>query len=544
MMGPAPDAGLVPKVRSRDQRAVAVRPNAGPRVHVRNRTRMLVSPFANNAMSKSESMFAYPRNDLVAGAVVFLVALPLCLGIAIACGVPPISGLIAGIAGGLIVPFFSRSALSVTGPAAGLTSVVLAEVAHLGSLEIFLSAVIAAGFIQMALGVLRTGRFTALVPSAVIKGMLAAIGITIVIKQIPVAFGVTGGLAAIATSLSLGALLIAAISLAILFGWSRTPFAKYSMISPALIVVLVATGLAMAFANVPSLALDASHLVSVPLGTFSELASALPRPELNALFTPEVWVVGLTIAVVASIETLLSLQAIDRLDPLKRKSPPDRELLAQGLANAASGFMGGLPVTAVIVRSGVNLAAGGRQRLSALFHGVLLVVAVLFAGSLINRIPLAALAAVLIQVGLKLCSPALVRTQYKLGLHQFLPFAITIAAILATGLLEGVIIGIVVGVFFVLRRNSTGAIQRSVESDGSVVLKFCRDGTFISKPALITMLDNVEDNKHLVLDATGEYVDHDMKEVLAGYMVDAPARGIRVSLRGIDLAGASAGGGH
>lgn len=489
-------------------------------------------------------MFAYPRSDLIAGAVVFLVALPLCLGIAIACGVPPISGLIAGIAGGIIVPFISRSALSVTGPAAGLTSVVLAEVAHLGSLEIFLSAVIAAGVIQFALGILRTGRFTALVPSAVIKGMLAAIGITIVLKQLPVAFGVTGGLSAIATNLSLGALLIASVSLAILFGWSKTPLAKYSMISPALIVVLVATGMAAIFAGIPSLALESTHYVNVPLGTFTELVSALPRPDLGALFTPDVWVVGLTIAVVASIETLLSLQAIDRLDPLKRKSPPDRELLAQGIANAASGFMGGLPVTAVIVRSGVNLAAGGRQRLSALFHGVLLVVAVLFLGTLINKIPLAALAAVLIQVGLKLCAPSLFRTQYKLGLNQLLPFAITIGAILATGLLEGVIIGVVVGVFFVLRQNSKDAIQRSVDSDGSVVLKFRRDGTFISKPALITMLNDVEDNKHLVLDATGEFVDHDMKEVLAGYLVDAPARGIKVSLRGIDLAATAPGGGH
>ena len=325
-------------------------------------------------------MFSYPRNDLVAGAVVFLVAIPLCLGIAVACGVPPISGLIAGIAGGLIVPWISKSAMSVTGPAAGLTSVVLAEVANLGSLALFLSAVMVAGAIQFALGILRTGRFTALVPSAVIKGMLAAIGITIILKQLPVAFGVVGGIAQIATGLSLGPVLIAAVSVVILFTWAHTPFAKYNVISPALIVVLAATGMAIAFANVPSLALGATHFVNVPLGNFNELVAALPRPDLGAFFRPDVWMVGVTIAVVASIETLLSLQAIDRLDPLKRKSPPDRELLAQGVANMASGFMGGLPVTAVIVRSGVNLAAGGRQRLSALFHGTLIVIAVLFFG--------------------------------------------------------------------------------------------------------------------------------------------------------------------
>jgi MFS superfamily sulfate permease-like transporter len=489
-------------------------------------------------------MFSYPRNDLIAGSVVFLVALPLCLGIAIACGVPPVSGLIAGIAGGLIVPLISRSPLSVTGPAAGLTSVVLAEVAALGSLEMFLTAVIAAGIIQFCLGILRTGRFAALVPSAVIKGMLAAIGITIVLKQLPVAFGVAGGFAAIASSLSLGAVLIAAASLIILFGWPHTPFAKYSVISPALIVVLVATFMAMAFASVPSLALAATHYVNVPLGSFSELASAVPRPDLGGLVRPEVWMVGLTIAVVASIETLLSLQAVDRLDPLKRKSPPDRELLAQGVANAASGFMGGLPVTAVIVRSGANVAAGGRERLSALFHGVLLVVAVLFFGPMINKIPLAALAAVLIQVGIKLASPALLRSQYKLGWNQFLPFAITIGAILATGLLEGVIIGTIVGVFFVLRQNSRNAIEKTESHDGQVILRFRRDGTFISKPALITMLNDVEDNKSLVLDATGEFVDHDMKEVIAGFVHDAPSRGINVSLRGLDLSAAGTGGGH
>ncbi|MBC8086323.1 MAG: SulP family inorganic anion transporter [Phycisphaerae bacterium] len=494
-------------------------------------------------MPNRESMFSYPRQDLVAGSVVFLVALPLCLGIAIACGVPPISGLIAGIAGGLIVPWISRSALSVTGPAAGLTSVVLAEVANLGTLELFLAAVMAAGIIQFILGVLRTGRFTALVPSAVIKGMLAAIGITIVLKQLPVAFGVTGGISAIATSLSLGAVLIAAVSLAILFGWSHTPMAKYSMISPALIVVLVATGMAMAFASIPSLALDPTHYVSVPLGSFSDLAAAVPRPELAGLMQPKVWMVGMTIAVVASIETLLSLQAIDRLDPLKRKSPPDRELLAQGVANLASGFIGGLPVTAVIVRSGVNLAAGGRQRLSAFFHGLLLVVAVLFFGALINRIPLAALAAVLIQVGLKLSSPALFRTQYKLGWNQFLPFIITITAIMFTDLLQGVIIGIIVGVFFVLRQNSRDTIERTETNEG-LILRFRRDATFISKPALITMLNEVQNDQHLVIDGTGEFVDHDTKEVLAGFVADAPSRGISVSLRGLDLSAAGPGGGH
>lgn len=489
-------------------------------------------------------MFSHPRQDLVAGIVVFLVAVPLCLGIAIACGVPPISGLIAGIAGGLITPWLSRSALSVTGPAAGLTSIVLMEVQSLGGLNYFLTAVIAAGLLQLAFGALRTGRFASLVPSAVIKGMLAAIGITIILKQIPVAFGVTGGLTDIPSQLTPGAMLIAVVSLTILFGWPKTPFAKVSWLSAALVVVVVATTMAFVFAGMPSLALNATHFVQIPLGTPAELFAALPRPEFAAFASPAIWIAAMTIAVVASIETLLSLQAIDRLDPLKRRSAPDRELIAQGAANMVSGFFGGLPVTAVIVRGGANVAAGARERMSALVHGVLLLVALLFAGTMLNRIPLAALAAVLIHVGLKLCSPALFRTQYKLGMNQFLPYILTIVAILATDLLKGVIAGIVIGIFFVLKQNSSGAIIDAHEPDGTRLLRFRRDGTFISKPALVGMLDTVKDGDRVVIDASGEFVDHDMKEVLAEFVANANQRDVQVQLRGIDLTGAKPGGGH
>lgn len=495
-------------------------------------------------MPSTTSMFSYPRQDVVAGAVVFLVALPLCLGIAVACGVPPVSGLVAGVVGGLVVPFLSRSALSVTGPAAGLTTVVLAQVAALGGLDKFLAALIAAGVLQFALGALRTGRLSALVPSAVIKGMLAAIGVTIVLKQLPVAAGAVGGLDSIASQFTPGAIVIAAVSLTILFQWRRTPMAKYPVFSPALVVVLVASLLAWLFTHVPALALHPSNYVNVPLGGARGLLAALPRPDVHALLLPVVWKDGATIAVVASIETLLSLQAIDRLDPLKRNSPADRELMVQGFANAICGFIGGMPVTAVIVRGSTGLAAGARERLSALTHGVLLLVAVLFLGNLINHIPLAALAAVLIQVGVKLASPALFRTQYKLGFDQFLPFGLTIIAILATDLLEGVIIGIVLGVFFVLRQNSRNAIVQDVEADGTVVLRFRRDATFISKPALVAMLGAIRDDERVLVDATGEFVDHDVKEVLAIFAQDAPSRGISVILRGVDLSTAQPGTGH
>ncbi|MDZ7630124.1 MAG: SulP family inorganic anion transporter [Gemmatimonadaceae bacterium] len=363
-------------------------------------------------------------------------------------------------------------------------------------------------------------------------------------KQIPAVFGVVGGLENIAAQFSAGPLLIAAISLIILFGWPRTPMANVSWLSAALVVVVMSAAVAMAFSGIPSLALDARHYVSLPIGSPAELLAVIPRPNLAAFLTPATWVTGVTIAVVASIETLLSLQAIDRLDPLKRRSAPDRELLAQGVANTVSGFLGGLPVTAVIVRGGANITAGGRERMAALVHGLLLLLALLFGGSILNRVPLAALAGVLIHVGLKLCAPALFRAQYKLGWFQFVPYVFTIVAVLATDILKGVIAGIIVGVFFVLRQNSTGAVIESRDPTGRRVLTFTRDGTFIMKPTLVTILDTVKAGERILIDAEGEFVDHDVKEVLAEFAQRAPDRKVTVEIRGVDLTGVEAGGGH
>ncbi len=284
--------------------------------------------------------------------------------------------------------------------------------------------------------------------------------------------------------------------------------------------------------------------MDVPLGGVDALWLALPKPDFSALSNSATWIAGATIAIVASIETLLSLQAVDRLDPLKRHSPPDRELLAQGTANAVSGFLGGLPVTAVIVRSGANVAAGGRERMSALVHGVLLLVAVVFAGALLNAIPLACLAAILIQVGLNLCKPALFSTQVKLGSTQLLPFAITIIAVLALDLLKGVVVGIIVGICFVLYENSKRAVVAIRDDDGVWRMRFRRDGTFVSKPGIVATLDEVEDGDRVVIDGTGEYIDHDVKEVLATFMEDAHHRDIKVTVVGIDLTHAKPGGGH
>ncbi len=493
-------------------------------------------------MHHPPSLFGYPKEDAVAGVVVFLVALPLCLGIAVACGVPPVSGLVAGIVGGLVVPFISRSPLSVTGPAAGLTSIVLAEVIHLGGLPEFLTAVMLAGVLQAGFGLLRAGRYAALVPSAVIKGMLAAIGITIVWKQLPVAFGASGGLLDIPAQFHPGSALIAALSLAVLYGWRLTPLARVKLLSPALVVVALSSLVASLLGG--GLALGPAQFVSVPLGGLEALWAALPRPHVAAALNPATWITAATIAVVASIETLLSLQAVDRLDPLRRHSPPDRELLAQGAANLVSGFIGGLPVTAVIVRSGANVAAGGRERLSALVHGVLLLVAVVAFGPLLNKIPLAALAAVLVQVGLNLCKPALFSTQVRLGVTQLLPFALTIVSVLAFDLLKGVIVGIVIGIGFVLYENSRRAVLAEKDARGVWRLRFRRDGTFVSKPGIVDVLDEVDDGETVVIDGGGQYVDHDVKEVLANFVADAAHRRISVSIVGIDMTHAQAGGGH
>lgn len=485
-------------------------------------------------------MFSYPRNDLVAGTVLFLVAVPLCLGIAIASGVDPISGLVAGIVGGIVVPLLSRSPLSVTGPAAGLTAIVLAEVSRIG-LGAFFTAVALAGALQILGGLFRTGRFSSLVPSSVVKGMLAAIGITIVMKQIPVAFGVQK--LADVLEPNYGALTITAISLVVLYVWPLTPLERIKFFPAALGAVLISTAVGFAFAGVPELALADTHRVSVPTGGLGSLAAALPRPDLGAALESETWIAAITIALVASLETLLSLQAMDRLDPLHRHSPPDRELIAQGAGNIISGLFGGLPMTAVIVRGGANVAAGGRERLAALFHGLLLLVAVVAAGTLLNQIPLACLAAVLIKVGLGLCRPALFREQWRLGMDQFAPFIVTIAAILYEDLLIGVLIGVVVGVLFILHENATG-VFKITEADGVTSLRLLRDGTFIAKPQLQLALERIKEHGHVVIDGTGEYVDHDFKELVAAFVADSKRRGTIIEVRGIDLAGVAAGGGH
>jgi MFS superfamily sulfate permease-like transporter len=316
------------------------------------------------------------------------------------------------------------------------------------------------------------------------------------------------------------------------------------LLSPALVAVVLSSLIAGVLADVPGLALAPAQFVNVPLGGLTALYSELPLPDFSVLGRMDAWVAAITLAIVASIETLLSLQAVDRLDPLKRHSPPDRELLAQGTANTLSGLLGGLPLTAVIVRSGANVAAGARDRLSSIVHGALLLISVLFAGSLLNSIPLACLAAVLIQVGLNLCKPALFATQVRLGPTQLLPFALTIAAVLALDLLRGVIVGILVGVAFVLYENTRKAVVAQRDAQGVWRIRFRRDGTFMSKPHIVSALDEVDDGEHVEIDGNNEYIDHDVKEVLSTFIQDASHRNIRVTVVGMDLSNAQPTGGH
>lgn len=496
------------------------------------------------------------RSDLPAGLVVFLVALPLCLGIALASGAPLMSGIVAGITGGLVVPIVSRSPLSVSGPAAGLTAIVLAGVNELGGFEAFLTAVVLGGVLQIGLGVLRAGGIGALVPSSVIKGMLAAIGLILILKQLPhavgydvEAFGADAFLAPTGENtfslithalgaMEMGAVIIAFISLAILIVWPRTPLAKIRIMPAALVVVLTGAGLNQAFSvYAPEWQLGASHLVSLPeFEGAVGLWSTLPSPDWSGLLNPATWSVALTIALVASVETLLCIEAVDGMDPYRRPTPTSRELLAQGIANTVSGLIGGLPVTSVIVRSTANLAAGGKTRMSAVFHGIFLLGAVVFLAHYLKLIPLASLAAILLVVGYKLVRPDLVRSIFRQGYEQSLPFAATVIAILLTDLLRGVLFGLVLGLVFVLRNKTHQAFTVEEGKDGLVLIRFNKDISFIHEPALVRLLRELADGTHVRIDATAAgFIDFDIKEKVQDFVDSADARDLTVELVGIHL---------
>lgn len=498
------------------------------------------------------------RHDGPAGTVVFLVALPLCLGIALASGAPLYAGIIAGSVGGIIISLLSGSHVSVSGPAAGLTVIVAAAISTLGSWPLFLASVVICGALQIIMGVLRWGAIADYVPNSVIKGMLAAIGIVIILKQIPHALGrdtdfegnfsfpsvggentITDIVTAVLTA-SPGPVVISAVSFAILIGWDKFLAPRISALKlvPAPIIVVVAGILLnLGFRSfAPGLQIiDTSHLVTLPVSSsFDQILSQFTRPDLSGFTDQRVWMVGLTLAAVASLETLLALEASDRLDPFKRISPPNRELLAQGVGNMVSGAIGGLPVTSVVIRSSANVYAGARTRMSSFIHGVLLFGSTLLIPGVLNLTPLACLAAILIMVGYKLTSAGLYKQMYRAGYNQFLPFMVTVLAIVFTDLLVGVMIGLVTGIFFVIRANHRDAIT-VVHQDNYYLFRFNKDVSFVNKSELRTKLRRVPAGSHVILDGTKAlYVDRDIQEVVEDFRKLAPYRNITLEVQRVE----------
>lgn len=500
----------------------------------------------------------HAKDDIPSGIVVFLVALPLCLGIALASGAPLFSGLIAGIIGGLVVSWLSGSQLSVSGPAAGLTVIVFNAIETLGSFQGFLLACLLAGILQVILGFLRAGIIGAYFPSAVIKGMLAAIGLILIIKQIPHATGYdvsfegdesymkeTAGssffeLFDSLRYISMGSVVISLVSLSILIMWETSWFKKRAIVKliPGPLIAVcwgVAYNLA-ALKFYPEWAVSAKHLVSLPLVNHpDDILKQLMFPDFNYLTNSNVYVIAVTIAIIASLETLLSLEAVDKLDPLKRVAPTNRELKAQGVGNILSSLLGGLPITAVIVRSAANINAGGKTSLSCFVHGLCLAISVMFFSHYLNYIPLACLSAILLHTGYKLAKPTLFREYYQKGLSQFLPFVITIGAILTTDLLQGMLIGMVIGMFFVIKANYHAAI--TMVQDGShYEITLNKDVSFLNKALLRKFILFIQENSTVTIDASrAQFIDHDILETIEDFLAAAPDDNITVSA--IDIYG-------
>lgn len=513
-----------------------------------------------NPSTKRAFTFAYLKNDLPAGLVVFLVALPLCLGIALASGAPLFSGIIAGIVGGIVVALVSGSALSVSGPAAGLTVIVLTAIKDLGAYEIFLLSVAIAGLLQLTLGFLKAGIIGYYFPSSVIKGMLAAIGLILIFKQIPHALGydkdsegdfdffqVDGEntfseIVNAMNHLSIGAIIISVISLAILIFWDRPAlkkFAFFKLVPGALIVVMLGILLNELFRLYwPGYTLDGDHLVVLPVAeTVEGFVNQFTLPDFSHLSNPKVYIVAVTIAIVASLESLLSVEATDKLDPYKRNTPTNRELKAQGVGNFVSGMIGGLPLTAVIVRSSANINAGAKTKMSALFHGLFLLTSVIFLPGLLNKIPLACLAAVLLTVGYKLAKVGLFRQMFRLGWDQFLPFIVTVVAILLSDLLKGIAVGMAVSIFFILRNNyrSPYFFHKEEHHTGEkIIIRLSEDVTFLNKGSIALTLDHLPENSIVEIDGTNsKSIDMDVLEIIHNFKQTAPLKNIQLELKNV-----------
>ncbi len=505
----------------------------------------------------NKNMFANIKSDLPASIVVFFVAVPLCLGIALASGAPLFAGIIAGIVGGIIVGIASGSPLGVSGPAAGLAVIVLTSIATLGSWPAFLLAVVLAGIIQLILGFAKAGFIAYFFPSSVIKGMLTGIGLLIILKQIPHALGwdkdaegddaflqadgqntfseITKALDFITP----GALLIAAISLAILILWDKVLIKKhkiFQLIQGPIVVVILGIVMNYLFkAGTLNFSLAEDQVVRLPVANnLSDFFSFFTFPDFSAITNFEVWKIAIVLAIVASLETLLCVEATDKMDPQKRVTPTNRELKAQGLGNIVSGFIGGLPITQVIVRSSANISFGGKTKLSAILHGVFLLISAITIASLMNMIPLASLAAILLMVGYKLAKPDLFKQMYKLGWEQFIPFMATVVGILATDLLKGITIGILFGIFYTLRhsfRNSHYMKETVTTEEGHEVhhLVLAEEVSFFNKASVIKELDEIPPNSKVIIDCSkSKAIAHDILELIKDYEINAKTKNITV----------------
>lgn len=511
-------------------------------------------------MKKSNFNLGGIKQNVPSGVVVFLVALPLCLGIALASGAPPLSGIIAGIVGGIVIGSLSNSHISVSGPAAGLAAIVLSAITELGAFEIFLCAGVIAGVLQLLLGFMKAGSISNYFPNSVIEGMLAGIGVIIILKQIPYALGYEGSsfsservfesgysiesiwlyIQSILDSIHPGAVLITLISLAILLAWDKIPaLKKLKMLPGALVAVIAGIALNALFLSTgSSLAIESKHLVNLPVPqSLGDFAGLLTLPDFSGFLNPQVWVVGATIAVVASIETLLCIEASDRLDKQRRLTDTNNELRAQGIGNLVSSFIGGLPITSVVVRSSANANSGATHKSSTIMHGILLLICVLAIPFLLNMIPLATLAAVLLLVGYKLASPEKIKNFLKKGKFQYIPFLATILAVVFTDLLTGVAIGMAIAILFILQGNMKRAYyfsREELQDADEITLKLAEEVSFLNKAAIKKTLKNIQPNSKVTIDAKGtSYITTDVIELIQDFAnIRAREEQIQVELIG------------
>ncbi|WP_074723211.1 SulP family inorganic anion transporter [Flavobacterium frigoris] len=513
-------------------------------------------------MTKKINLFANLKSDFASGLVVFLVALPLCLGIAMASGAPLFSGIISGVIGGIVVGFLSKSHISVSGPAAGLTAIILTAITDLGAFDIFLTAVFISGLIQLALGFIKAGSISNYFPTNVIEGMLAGIGIIIILKQLPHAFGYDAdfegdqsfvqrngdnsfsSLFEVFNHVQLGAIMITVVSLIILISWDKVPFLKKLKLVPgALIAVISGIVLNEIFiSSGSSLAISSEHLVSLPVPTsFDELKAIVVIPNFSGFLNPKVWVVGLTIAIVASIETLLCIEAADRMDVQKRYTDTNVELKAQGIGNILSSLIGGLPMTSVVVRSSANNNAGAKSKMSAIIHGILLLISVLVIPVVLNKIPLATLATILILVGYKLAKPATFKHFWEKGKYQFIPFVATLVAVVTTDLLKGVFLGIIISIIFILKGNLKRAYSFKKEEyvDGDIIhIDLAQEVSFLNKAAIKATLNDIPENSKVIINAHDTvYIAHDILDLIREFKeTRAVDEKISVKLKGFKKA--------